>query len=219
MEWNDDGQLHCESLDWKTAPLEKIFFDGHASKDPYPQVGELHTMPKSSPPPPRPVSAVAAIVTSKLHSVNYNAPPKRPQSAYEIFMKVERKRIVERIEESGHAGTVDIPYELAKAWNAMETWEKDVYRNLARMERRLYHQELNGWKERRKPPTAPRLNLPRMQPGFVSRQQSPCSLPRTSPQPCHQPNFQPLNRSDDTLPTEKPIFAYNNYNEPTVYEL
>lgn len=227
MEWNEEGQLICDNLDWKTAPLDKIFYDGQVSKEAIPPMPQFHLIPQKN--PARAMTAVSAIVTSKLHSVNYNAPPKRPQSAYEIFVKVERKRILHRLAESEYEGTVDVPYELAKAWKAMKTWEKDIYRNLARMERRLYNQELVGWKERRKPspmPVAQRLNLPQVQvqnqkPGLDSRQHSPRSLPRASPQQCYQPTFRPLNRkySEDTASTEKLVLFYNNYNEPTVYEL
>ena len=227
MEWNEEGQLSCDNLDWKTAPLDKIFYDGQVSKEAIPPMPQFNPIPQKS--PTRTMAAVSAIVTSKLHSVNYNAPPKRPRSAYEIFVKVERKRIIDRLAESGYAGTVDIPYELAKAWKAMKTWEKDVYRNLARMECRLYNQELVGWKERRKPtpvPVAPRLNLPlvhvqNQKPGLDSRQHSPRSLPRASPQQYYQHAFRSLNRkySEDTAFTEKPVLFYTNYNEPTVYEL
>lgn len=226
MEWNEEGQLICDNLDWKTAPLDKIFYDGQVSKETINPTPQFHTIPQKK--PAHGMTAVSAIVTSKLHSVNYNAPPKRPQSAYEIFVKVERKRILNRLIESGYAGNVDIPYELAKSWKAMKEWEKDVYRNLARMERRLYNQELVGWKERRRHspvPVASRLNLPlvhNQKPGLDSRRHSPCTTQSpASPQQCHQPAFRPLNRiySEDTASTGKPTLIYNNYNDPTVFEL
>lgn len=138
-------RLHCQRLQDQAqngscnekVQLEQVTFDYRA-----PQQSTEADFTITTP-------LIAALAMS--NEIGAEAPPPKPaRSAYKFFIELERPRLVNELIESGSKQDVDIPFELAERWSALEGWEKDLFRQLAYIDEQRYSEECREWRAKRR---------------------------------------------------------------------
>jgi hypothetical protein len=88
--------------------------------------------------------------------------PRRPLSAYNLFFKSERQRILASISEGANPrlgrsgkpvgmGFAGLARDIASKWKVLESAEKSVYEEQAKVEKLRYRQEISAWRSTQAP--------------------------------------------------------------------
>jgi hypothetical protein len=83
--------------------------------------------------------------------------PKRPLSAYNLFFKAERERILKNIKQPSHKprrshgkiGFADLARNVAERWKSLDALERRRFEELATQDKDRYEREVEAWNQAR----------------------------------------------------------------------